>query len=116
MAAGVQSNLLSDGVTLMADESQSKRRWGRWIGFSFLAFIALLIAGHAFWGWWQEKKLGEEIAALRAKGEPVLIEELANRPVADAENAVILLREAGRSIDENGAAWQEFDRMELGLP
>jgi hypothetical protein len=93
-----------------------RRRWGRWIGFSLLGLIALLITGHAFWGWWEEKKLAEEVEELRRKGEPVLAEELANRPVADADNAVILLREAGRSIDENGEPWQEFDRMVLGLP
>jgi hypothetical protein len=96
--------------------TRAPRRWGRWIGLSLLGLIALLILAHAFWGWWQDKKLQEEIAALRAKGEPMLAEELVNRPVADEDNAVILLMEAAESIDESSKAWEEFDLLMLGLP
>ena len=92
------------------------RRWGRWIGFSFLALIVFVIAGHAIWGGWQEKKLGEEIAALRAKGEPLLMQEMANRAVPENENATILLRQAGEAIDVNTEAWRQLDELELGLP
>src|SRR6266568_2966906 len=102
----------------MADDQTSKkaRRWGMWIGFSLLGLVALVIGGHAYWGWWQEKKLGEEVAALRAKGEPMLAEELVNRPVADEQNAALLLKEAAASIDEKDELWVEFDQLELGLP
>jgi len=93
-----------------------KRPWGRWIGFSFLILILVVVGGHAIWGWWEERKLNEEIGALRAKGEPMLIEELMNRPVAEGENAVVLLREAGEAVDEKSAAWQEFDVLRPGLP
>src|SRR5215213_1835724 len=96
--------------------TRAPRRWGRWIGFTLLGLVVLLIAGHAFWGWWQDKKLQEEIAALRAKGEPMLIEELGNSPVPDEDNAVIPLREGARSIDKENQFWQEMDQMELGLP
>jgi hypothetical protein len=102
--------------TSNADTPKVPRRWGKWIWFSILVLIALVIGGHAFWGYWQEKKLGEEMAALRAKGEPILAEELVNRPVADEDNAAILLREAGESIDESSKAWEEFDLLMLGLP
>src|SRR2546430_1817567 len=84
-----------------------ERRWGRLIGFSFLGLILVLVGGHGFWGWWEERKLNEEIGALRAKGEPMLIEELMNRPVAEGDNAVILLREAAEAVHEKSAEWQE---------
>src|SRR6266705_7048987 len=97
-------------------EAPKRRRWGRWIGFSFLGLIFLLVGGHGFWGWWEQRKLNEEVGALRAKGEPMLIEELINRPVAEADNAVILLREAANSIDDQSALWREFDSLQLPIP
>jgi hypothetical protein len=99
-----------------AEAPKASRRWGRWIGFSILGLVVLAIGGHAFWGWWEEKKLGEEVAALRAKGEPMLAEELVNRPVADGENAAIMLREAGELVDQTSKDWEEFDLLWLGLP
>jgi hypothetical protein len=96
--------------------SKAPRRWGRWIGLSLLGLIALLILAHAFWGWWQEQKLGEEIAALRAKGEPMLPEDFKNTVVADAENAALVLRQAAQSIDATSEAWKAFEVMEWELP
>ncbi len=103
---------------MSTDSIQQKRprAWGRWIGFSFLGLILFLVGGHAIWGWWEERKLNEEIGALRAKGEPMLIEELMNRPVAEGDNAVILLREAAEAVNEKSAAWQEFEVPRLSLP
>src|SRR4051812_33326907 len=101
----------------MSDPSEASRPRGRWrrrIGFSFLGLILALIAGHAIWGWWEERKLGQEVRALRSRGEPMSIEELLNRPLADGENAAILLCEAAESIDEKSAAWREFDALQLG--
>src|SRR5437879_13534179 len=100
----------------MADtEIRKKRRWGRWIGLSILALIAIVIGGHAYWGYWQEKKLGEEVAALRAKGEPMLPEELVNTSVPDEENAALLLKAAAASINEKEESWVESDQLDLGV-
>ncbi|HEV8604516.1 MAG TPA: hypothetical protein VGQ99_04075 [Tepidisphaeraceae bacterium] len=91
------------------------RRWGRWIGFALLGLIALVIVGHAFWGWWEEKKLGEEIAELRRKGEPMLAEDFKGNVVAEGENGADLLKEAAASIDPTSEVWVAFDRLELEL-
>jgi len=103
-------------VSDLPQENKPKRRWGRWIGLSFLLLIVLLVGGHAIWGWWEERKLNEEVGALRAKGEPFLPEELANSPVADGDNAVVVLLEGARSINRGTAVWRQLDHLELAFP
>src|SRR4051794_17475056 len=98
----------------MADiEIRKKRRWGRGIGLSFLGLIMFLFGGHAIWGWWEERKLNEEIGALRAKGEPMLREDLINTPVVDVDNSVVALLEGARSINPRTESWRQFEQLEL---
>ena len=59
----------------------------------------LLIAGGfvgamLWWGHEAQRRLDAEIAAIRARGEPILIEDFTVQPVPDSENAALLLRKA----------------------
>jgi hypothetical protein len=107
----LKSRRSNEAVSEVKEETKPKRRW-RW-GWIALGLIALLIVGHAFWGWYQGAQLTREVEALRRKGEPMGLLDFKVEAVADGENAAVLLREAARSIDLGTDAWAEFDQLIL---
>src|SRR5436190_23841157 len=97
-------------------EITKRRWWGRWIGFSLAGLIFLLFGGHAFLGWWQERKLNQEIAVLREKGEPILREDFKSKTIADEENAAEVLMRAAKLIDGSSKTMERFSYIALELP
>ena len=97
-------------------DSQSprpRRRWGLWVALALVVLFALAILGHAYWGWYQERELEREVARLRAGGEPMVAGDFVHQPVAEAENAALLLRQAARSINEAAEAWGRAQQLQL---
>ena len=72
------------------------RRWVWWL--TVLAGVLALLA--ALWLSWlgrAQRMLSAELDAIRRRGEPLRLAEMATPPVDDADNAVVLLRQAGEA-------------------
>src|SRR5204863_6640526 len=69
-----------------------------------------------FLGWWQERKLNQEIAVLREKGEPILPEDFKSKAIADEENAAEVLMRAAKLIDGSSKTMERFSYIALELP
>src|SRR5689334_9541751 len=90
-----------------------RRRWGWWVALALVVFIALAILGHAYWGSYQERELEREVAELRAAGEPMVAGDFVRQPVAEADNAALLLRKAAQSINDTSEAWGRAHELQL---
>src|SRR5688572_13589651 len=95
-----------------SERTRPRRRWARWIAAALVLLIALLILGHAFRGRYEERELAREVAELRKAGEPMLAEDFKTPPPAEADNAAVLLREAGKSVNQNGEVWGRLGQLE----
>ena len=60
----------------------------------FGIWLLAVLGIHLWWGWLAESRLQAAIAAHRAAGEPVLIEDFAQPPIPDPENAAELVKQA----------------------
>ncbi len=72
--------------------------WLRRVGLFALAYVAFVVGLRLYAGWKTERMLEEEIAALRARGVPILPEDF-NRPaVPDEQNGAILIQQAAAAF------------------
>ena len=95
-----------------------KRRWLRRLALAALLLVGLVVAGHWGLGKVAERRLNEQVAAYRAKGEPMLPAEIARLDadtVGDADNAALVLRAAAASVDTKSDAWQAFNELGSGV-
>lgn len=76
----------------------SKRFW-KWIGYSILALIVLVMIAYAGVTLWANFRLAPRLAALRASGEPTSISELAPKPVPAAEDGSTYLAEIAPQVE-----------------
>lgn len=75
------------------------RYWWLWrVGLFALAYVAFVVGLRLYAGWKTERMLEEEIAALRARGVPILPEDFHRPPVPDEQNAAILLQQAAAAF------------------
>ncbi|MDB5323924.1 MAG: hypothetical protein JWN40_5555 [Phycisphaerales bacterium] len=75
-----------------------------------------LIVAHGWWARSSERELDEQIRAYAAAGEAIYPADLNDRPVADADNAVIALRAAMGLMKDSAAEWRTFGQVDLRLP
>ncbi|MGD8452489.1 MAG: hypothetical protein PVJ57_11770 [Phycisphaerae bacterium] len=90
--------------------------WLRW--FSIVGGVVLVvgIGVHVWWAHLAESRFQGAIAAYRAAGQPVLIEDFAVEPVRDVENAALPLRQAVAAVvTRKGAVdlrdWQSLPQI-----
>src|SRR4051812_17467089 len=93
-----------------------RRRWLRRLGLSLLVLVLPLVAGHWYWGHRAERQLAEQLAQLRAAGEPVAPADLAGPAVQDGDNAAVDLRAAASAIDQKSEVWDRFSNWTPELP
>jgi hypothetical protein len=75
-----------------------------------------LIVAHWFWGRAAEKSLDEQIHAYAVEGEPIYPADLNDEALSDDQNAVIDLREAGKSLNDSAVEWVVFAQINPGPP
>jgi hypothetical protein len=88
------------------------------LGLLFLALVLTLVISHLWWGHRAGARLEAQLAAARAAGEPVTVEELNQWPFlrgGSGENVVPVLRAAAGILDQNDPVWQTFSGMEMAL-
>ena len=62
--------------------------------------VVAVVAGRWIWGHSAWKELDEQIAAYRAAGEPIEVDDFIGSGVPDADNAALALRSACRWINK----------------
>lgn len=70
-----------------------RQRW--WTGP--VGVIVVVMAARLACGWWAKTELDRQLAAIRARGEPVKVEDVAVEQVPDSENAATLQIKAGEA-------------------
>ncbi|MFH1745907.1 MAG: hypothetical protein ABIG44_02570, partial [Planctomycetota bacterium] len=68
--------------------------WLKRLALATLVLLLILIAVRIWWGWYAERRLEALIAEYHAAGQPVLLEDYAEEPVPDDENAAKCYQEA----------------------
>jgi hypothetical protein len=91
----------------------SKRFW-KWIGYSILALIVLVMAAYAGVSLWANLRLAPRLAALRAAGEPTSISELAPEAVPAEEDGATYLAEIAPLIEALAKDQGRFYNTPLG--
>ena len=87
-------------------------KWLRRTLFALLV-LAVLYAGASIWiGAVANARIAKEIEAIRARGEPLELIEMAPPPVADADNAAIPLLAAEEAYVESFEGEMDFDAVE----
>jgi hypothetical protein len=69
---------------------------------ALLGLILLVLIVRLIWGWWTDRALKNQLAAIRARGEPVSLDDFALPPIPDAENAWFILCEAADVVQRSG--------------
>src|SRR5258706_15035594 len=92
------------------------RRWARRIVRWMLVASVGLIFAHGWWARSSERELDEQIRAYAATGEAIYPADLNDRPVADADNAVIELRAAMALLKDSSDQWRMFAQIGLRPP
>jgi hypothetical protein len=92
------------------------RLWVRRISRVVSLLAVGLIVAHWFWGRSNHRALEEQIRAYAAAGEAIYPADLNDPAVADSENAVVDLREAGRRLRSSDAAWLTLAQRDLKPP
>lgn len=88
-----------------------RRTWRWYLGWATIFLPVSAAAAYFIWLRVEGRAIDAELAALRKAGQPTNFQELRTSPIADTENAALLLREAARLIDYNGAAWTAYNRL-----
>jgi hypothetical protein len=89
------------------------------MGVALLALAMVAIVGHWWWGRSAARRLEALVAAARAAGEPVTVEELNRWPAARGgagENVVPALRAAAEAMDAPGAKWDPLLAGDMAVP
>lgn len=69
----------------------------RWLkrGVVFaIAVLVLIVAIRVWWGYEAQRRLDAAIAAIRGRGEPILLEDFQTEPIPDQENSAFFLQKA----------------------
>jgi hypothetical protein len=92
----------------------------RWLKRSLLIFltvVVLLIGVHLWWNWMADRRLAAQIAAIHARGEPILPEDFHLVDVPDSQNAAWYLRQAAAGIKhgpEIETLWYDWNTAYTG--
>ncbi len=81
---------------------QRLKRIGKWMAIVLAALAAILLAVNAWWVWTSDRRLEEQLAERRARGEPLSIAELARPPIPPERNAATWLRRAQADAARSG--------------
>jgi hypothetical protein len=87
----------------------------RWLKRSLVIFatVAILLIGlHIWWNHIADQRLAAQIAAIHARGEPILPEDFPTINIADSDNAAWYLRQAAAAIKHGPEAqtlWNGWD-------
>jgi len=87
----------------------------RWLKRSLVIFtvVAILLIGlHIWWNHIADQRLAAEIAAIHARGEPILPEDFPTITIPDSDNAAWYLRQAAAAIKHGPEAqtlWNGWD-------
>lgn len=75
-------------------------RWrlARRVGGMFLVLVVLLAALWSLWAWWAAGAEARLLAEVPAAGAPILLADLQGPPIADDQNAALVLREAIKQL------------------
>lgn len=73
--------------------------WLKRICAGCVLLLAVLAGARAWWGYDADRRMKAAIAAIRARGEPILPEDFQSSPLADADNAVTYLKLAGAAYN-----------------
>lgn len=68
--------------------------WLKRLGMLGVVALIGVVALRLWWGAVARGRLDEQIARIRARGEPILLEDFATEPVADGDNAALALKRA----------------------
>lgn len=103
------------GDTFKGNET---RPWGRWLLAAAAMGVVALVAGYFLWTASLQRRLDQQVAALRAAGEPVEITDLTAPSVPDERNAVIDLRRAAATLNSasGGGQMQLLPETDFTLP
>jgi hypothetical protein len=106
-----------ESAALPARSAPKRRRWWlKWVCRLVSLLVVGLIVAHWYWGRSASLALEGQIRVYALAGEPIEPGDLNDAAVADAENAVIDLRAAGKSLKVSGAEWGVFMRLTLRRP
>jgi hypothetical protein len=83
-----------DTAAALSSPSPPRFWWLKRLTAAFVIFIGALIAFDAWWSHKADRRFSAEIAAIRARGEPVAPEDFDASPIPDAQNAAISLQSA----------------------
>ena len=87
-------------------------RWGRCV----ILLFAVLVAVHFGWIKLEERRLRRMVEEFRRAGEPMLPEDFDQTPIPDSDNAVVDLRAAAASIDDDDPRFKAILRLDNAIP
>ena len=92
--AGMLRPLSLDWIGM--NEASWLSRWVKRVMLVMAGGVGVLVLLWIAWAWYAQHMLNVEIAKLRARGEPLKWEDLRLGPLPDEQNAVVLLKRAGK--------------------
>ncbi len=87
-------------------------RWKRRVGWTFLSLIVLLFIVHALWSAESRGRLDKLVAAYRAAGEPVKIDDWIEPPIPDDQNAAVEVQAALAAVHPQSNADETVGHMQ----
>jgi hypothetical protein len=90
-------------------------RLGRWIGWSLLAIAVTLVLAHVTWSLIESGGLRNQIAALKAAGEPIVPKDF-QPPPDGPDNGGNDIMAAGKAVGEYADAHREYAMLSAALP
>jgi len=93
-----------------------KRRRGRWLLLPALLLYAGILGWPIWVGLYEQRQLNQEMNLLRARGEPILLQDFTRASIPQAQNAALVLRAAASAMDTESETWKKYEWVELGLP
>jgi hypothetical protein len=90
----------------------TKRLWIR-IAIGFALFFSLLLCANGFMAWRTERQIQQKFDAIRAAGDPASIRELEPEPVADDENAAVVLQRLGPQLEAYSKEYAKLSETPL---
>jgi hypothetical protein len=106
----------------MADTFKGNRHrpWGRWLLLVAATGLIALVPAYFLWTRSLERQLDDQVAALRAAGEPILLADLTAPTIPPEQNTVIHLRRAASTLSPpnppGGGTWQQLANNDFNLP
>src|SRR5215207_1882903 len=98
----------------MSEEVRHEKppRWGRRFLLVALLFALLVLGAHWIWGKGGTGRLGRQVAAYKAAGEPIEPADFMRPAIPDDQNGAEDIRAAFKSLDTSTAAWKAYDKLE----